>query len=361
MRHALIMAGGSGTRLWPLSTREVPKQLSALIDGRSLLELACERVSSLLDADCVWVCAGEQHREAILALLPGLGTDRFLGEPEGRDTLNAIGLGAAVIAREDRDAVMSVLTADQLIEPADGFQNCLEQAYAVAQEGEDRLVTFSIVPTYAATGYGYIERGVAIAGHDAAYEVVRYVEKPDQQTAEEYLRTGRFSWNSGMFVWRAQTFLDAMREFAPENYAGIEKIGKDWGTANQWQTLGKVFPSLPRISVDYAVLEPASTGGRFAVSTVVADISWRDVGSWQSLAETVDADRRGNRVAPGSRAALEQCDGTFVFSSDPSHLIAVLGVEDLVVVHTPRATLVMPAREAEWLKELHGKIPDELR
>ena len=351
----------SGTRLWPLSTAGEPKQLAPLIDGKSLLRVAFERLDGLIDTDHRWICAGERHRDAVLRSVPGFDGARFLGEPVGRDTVNAVALTAAVLEKIDPGCSFAVLTADHLIAPRDVFLDCVRTAFELVEASPERLVTFSITPTFPATGYGYVERAAPIEhGPTGAFAVSRYVEKPDLETAKRYLQSGRFGWNSGMFVWRARTVLEALDAFKPESGAGARGIAEAWGTPEQKQVLEAVYPDLPRISVDYAIMEPASTDDRFDVCTVVTDVRWRDVGSWSSLAEILHADGHGNRVS-GGHATLVDCRDSMVFSADEGHHVALLGCDGLTVVRTKDATLVMPSAMAERLKELHARLPENLR
>ena len=203
MRYALIIAGGSGTRLWPMSRETLPKQLIPFIQGKSLLEIAYQRLEGLIPRDRRFICAGEKHAQVILDTISGLAPDKFSGEPTGRDTLNAVGFGAAVIARRDPDAVIAVFTADHLIRPVDRFQEYIAQGFAVAESHPQTLVTFGIAPTQAATSYGYLELGDALG--PTARVVQCFKEKPDEATAKSYFAAGpqRYLWNSGMFVWRA--------------------------------------------------------------------------------------------------------------------------------------------------------------
>jgi mannose-1-phosphate guanylyltransferase len=386
MRYAMIMAGGSGTRLWPMSRRDRPKQLLPLIrsagsgeGGRpvSLLQLAAARLEGLVPPERRYICAGESFRQAIKAVLPEFSDDRILGEPQGRDTVNAVGFAAAVLDRIEpagprgTGAIFAVLTADHVIEPADVFRERMDLGFRLVEADPRRLVTFSIKPTHAATGYGYVERGAPITdvpgsgggGSARAFRVVRFVEKPNAQRAQAYVESGHFGWNSGMFVFSAATFLDCLRRFKPESYEGVMKIGAAWGTARQKAVIEEVYPSLPKISVDYAIMEPAARDDRVSVCTVLMDVNWLDVGSWPSYGETLAADREGNRVggAGAGRALIVQGRGNLVVSDDPSHTVAVLGAEDLVVVHTRDATLVMPRARAEDLKTLHGMVEEGLR
>ena len=352
----MIMAGGSGTRLWPMSRGGRPKQMIPLVQGKSLLWHAASRLDGLVPPEQQWICTGEQHRDLILSDLTGFDGGRLIGEPCPRDTLNAVALTAAVLHATDPDAVFAVLTADHLITPQDTFANCLNIGFSLVEEAPNRMVTFGIEPTYPATGFGYVELGQPIAGHEPACETVRFVEKPDEATATSYLESGRFKWNSGMFVFSASGFLEALEWLAPESAAGMRDIAKAWNQSARMDVLQAVYPMLPKISVDYAIMEPASRDDRIEVCTVPMDVQWLDVGSWSAAGETMEVDGAGNRSF-GEAVHLDSTNIVSV-SEDPNHLIATVGCHDLVVVHTPNATLVCPADQVQRVKELHG-IVDE--
>ena len=345
MRHALILAGGSGTRLWPLSTAGLPKQLVPLLAGRSLLDVAVARATSVVDADRVWLGAGEALADAV-SRVEGLHADRLVLEPSGRDTLPAVALGCATIAATDPDAVVAVLTADHLIEPVEDFAQVLEQAYALAEERADALVTFGVVPDHPATGFGYLELGGALGG--AAREVATFREKPDLATAERFVAEGSL-WNSGMFVWRAATLLAAVQEFAPETAEVVRQVVA--GDRDAWA-------AVPKTSVDYGVMEPASASARFTVAALPLAARWLDVGSWGAYGDALGRDDAGNAVGDGSALLLDSRD-CVVTSSDGDHLVALVGCEGLVVVHTPTATLVVPAEQAQRVKELQALVAQQ--
>lgn len=380
MRYAMIMAGGAGTRLWPVSRTDRPKQLTPLIrDGAvgaggpalSLLQLATRRLEGLIAPERRYICTNESYRAPIRSQIPGFTDDLILGEPVGRDTVNAVGLAAAVIHKRDPEGVFAVLTADHIIRPEDTFRRIIDVGFRLVETDPNRLVTFSIRPTFPATGYGYIERGAPLPGSEGlGFRVERFVEKPSAQKAQAYIESGAFGWNSGMFVWRASTILDCLRRYKPESYEGLARIAAAWGTPEQGAVLEEVYPKLPKISVDYAIMEPASreqnrTAGKpsaaesIKVATVLMDLEWLDVGSWPSFAETLEADGDGNRVS--GRALLHEASSSLVVNDDDSHVVAVLGAEGLIVVHTRDATLVMPAEKAQDLKSLHARLPDELK
>ncbi|MEN6451663.1 MAG: mannose-1-phosphate guanylyltransferase [Thermoguttaceae bacterium] len=360
MRYAVIIAGGSGTRLWPVSRSAEPKQLAPLIDGRSLLEIAFARLDGLLPVEQRFVCAGAAHAEAVARVLPQLTAERFLAEPCGRDTLSALGFSAAVLARRDPAAVVGVFTADHVIEPVEQFQEIVDRGYAFAEGHADAMVTFGIAPTRAATGYGYLELGEACS--PTARRLRQFREKPDAATAKRYFEAGpeRFLWNSGMFVFQAATLLDCIRRYAPEHHAGLMRIADAWQSPRRQAVLAEVYPTLQKISVDYAVMEPASRDPQITVAAVPMPIRWLDVGSWPSLAETCPHDEQGNALAAG-QSLLMDTHGCLAFSTDPSHLIATLGCDDLMIVHTPDATLVCRADHADAVKELHQQVASRWR
>jgi mannose-1-phosphate guanylyltransferase len=355
MRYALILAGGSGVRLWPMSRATMPKQLIPFIKGRSLLQVAADRLDGLVPTAQRYVCAASKQRDLIVAGLDGWTNKRFLGEPVGRDTLNAVGFSAAVIAREDPDAVIAVFTADHLIEPVEQFQQIVAQGFALVEQKPNTLVTFGIAPTGAATGYGYLELGDVLSGN--ARVVRQFHEKPDSETANKYFNAGpeSYLWNSGMFVWRASTLLDCIRRYTPENYTGIMKIADAWDSPERDAVLTEVYTTLKKVSVDYAVMEPASRDAAVRVAAVPMPLDWLDVGSWPTFAKTCTTDAQNNAIA-AERALLQQTTNTLVASSDPKHLIATIGCENLIIIHTPDATLVCRADNAEAVKELHRQI-----
>jgi mannose-1-phosphate guanylyltransferase len=349
VRYGVIMAGGAGTRLWPMSREARPKQLLEVVGGRSLLRLAFDRLRAVLPAGSILVCTAEAHRDAVLANLPELPEDNLLGEPCGRDTANAVGLPAAVLLARDPQAVLAVVSADHVIEPVEVFADRLTTAFELAEERKAALVTLGIVPTGPHTGYGYIERGEELAG--GSYRVSAFREKPDAGTARSYVDSGRYYWNSGMFVWRADTVLGELANYLPESYAGLTRIAAEWSGPRRAEVLAETYPTLPKISIDYAVMEPAAQGrGAAEVLVVELGVDWLDIGSWPALAGTLPADGDGNAVQATS--LLVDSAGNIVVSDDPEHLVATVGLRDMIVVHTADATMICPKQDAERVKQL---------
>jgi mannose-1-phosphate guanylyltransferase len=356
MEHAVILAGGSGTRLWPLSRRGRPKQLLPLAAGPSLLERAWRRLDGLVEESRRWVCAGETERDTIQRAL-GLPPDRFLGEPCGRDTLNALALSAAVVGLRDPEATLAVLTADHMMEPQEKLAAAVREGFGLVAANPRTLLTFGVSPTHAATGYGYLELGEPLEGRARA--VTRFREKPDEASAAAYLAAGpgRFLWNSGLFLWKVSTFLECVQRYEPESFRGIERIRAAWPTRRRKKVLAGVYPSLKKISVDYAVMEPASREGFVRLAALPLDLEWLDVGSWLSYLQLSPRDAQGN-AAVAERCLLEGCRGSLAVSEDPRHLVALVGCEDLIVVHTPLATLVCRKDQAERVKQLASRAAE---
>jgi mannose-1-phosphate guanylyltransferase len=344
------MAGGSGTRLWPMSQPGRPKQLLPLVGGRTLLDVASDRLEGLVPPERRYLCTAEALRSTIRREYPQFGERQILGEPEGRDTVNAVAFTAAVLERRDPEAVFAVLTSDHVIEPEDRFRAALETGYALVEDDPGRFVTFAITPTEAATGYGYVERGDAIAGFDGATVVERFVEKPDRATAEAFLAAGTFGWNSGMFVFHAGAFMAAMERHLPESHAAMRRIAAAWDGPEQQAVLDREYPELRKLSVDYGIMEPAAADPAITICAVAMDVRWADLGSWTSVAETLPADAGGNRA--NVRTHHLDARNVTVVGERPEELVSVIGRSDLVVVRSGRRTLICAPEDVQRVREV---------
>jgi mannose-1-phosphate guanylyltransferase len=349
-RRAVIMAGGAGTRLWPLSRRERPKQLLRIVDGKSLLHEAFARLRLVFPPTDIYVIALAEHLPAIAEELPTLPPGNLIGEPVGRDTANAIGLAAAILHAKSPDTVMGVFTADHVIRPAERFAEVIERGFAAAEETPDALVTFGVKPTEPHTGLGYVERGEPHAA--GVWRVRTFKEKPDLATARRYVDSGNFYWNSGMFVWRTAAILEQLRRHLPQAHAALMKAGAGWGDETGPRLASEVYPGLKKISIDFAVMEKAPN-----VLVVEMDLQWLDVGSWTALATVLGADAAGNTRALQRAVTLSSQDNILVAEGD--HLIATLGVKDLVVVHSPDATLICHRDQVQRIRELVDRLQRE--
>ena len=349
MRYVVIMAGGAGTRLWPLSRNGMPKQLLSLIDGKSLLRIAYERVAGAVPDEHILVCAGAAYLDVVAHELPELPSANLLGEPVGRDSLNAVAWPAAVLAARDPQAVVATLTADHVIRPIPAFQAALDEAFRAAETDPLAMVTFGVVPTGPHTGFGYLKRGANVEGLPETYVVEEFKEKPDEATAISYVDSGDYWWNSGMFVWGAQTLLDQLKVLQPVTYAGVMEL------AAHPESIERVYPTLPKISIDYAVMEPVSHA--LATAHVVAvrlPIEWYDVGGYAALAEHL-RQQDGNAVE-GRVVSLESSGNVIVNRGGDDALVAVVGLTDTVVVTSGGVTLVCPKDRAEEVKKLVATV-----
>src|SRR5213595_4104650 len=352
--YALILAGGSGERFWPLSRRACPKQLLRLVSDKTLLEETLGRLEGVVPPDHTLILTNTDQESAVRKLLGGFPKENIIAEPAKRDTAAAVALGTGWVAARDHGATMIVLPADHVIANRVAFQETLALAADAAVETGE-LVTIGIKPTWACPGFGYIEHGEPVHlrkrdDKDAIHRVVRFREKPNPDLAESFLRKGNFRWNAGMFVWSVPTVLGEFNRHAPELADFISQLRTPENFEN---VLRERFSKLPRISFDYAIMEKADR-----VLVVEAGFDWDDIGSWHAVANYFEKDKRGNAA---NRAITAIDSSNNIVFEENGTTIALLGVHDLIVVRTPDALLVCHRHEAERIKELIGKLPSELQ
>ncbi|MFP4057316.1 MAG: mannose-1-phosphate guanylyltransferase [Candidatus Brocadiia bacterium] len=351
MLHAVIMAGGSGKRFWPMSRRRRPKQVLPIGGPRPMVAETVLRLQGLVPRERTYIVTHEDQVGPILEGLPVGPAPSVIAEPFARDTAACIGLAAVHLRRADPEGVMLLMPADQVIRPAERFREVMRAAARLAEQG-DALITFGIKPTHPATGYGYIHRGQRLADADGlpVYDVHRFREKPAREVAEDYLASGEYYWNSGIFCWRVAAILDALERFTPDLYGALERIAGAIATPNEDAVLRQAYSPLEKISIDYAVMEKAER-----IYVVEGDFEWSDVGSWASVARlrAGEADEAGNVL-------VGQCEALGLSSSlvigDEEHLIGAVGLEDVIVIHTPDATLVCSKEAAEEVKQLVDRL-----
>jgi mannose-1-phosphate guanylyltransferase len=362
MLHAIIMAGGTGTRFWPASRNDSPKQLLELVGGETMIRQTVDRLGELVPAERRMVVTNRQLVDAMAKQLPELPAAAIVGEPCKRDTAPCIGLAALLVSRQDPDATMLVMPADHVIRPAEKFQAAVRKAAALVEESPGRIVTFGVKPTYPAEIFGYIHRGKPIEPHEItgsdqrsasvpatrlaapAFVVNSFKEKPFAEAAREFVASGEYYWNSGIFVWQASTIVESLRREQPEMLAHLEAIVAAWDTPERDAVFEREFTAIKGISIDYAVMEHAAD-----VAVIEAPFEWDDLGGWQSLARLAGSDVLGNTIV-GRHLGLAT-KGTIV-RTDDEHLVVTLGVEDMIVVHTPNATLVANKHDEEKIRQI---------
>jgi mannose-1-phosphate guanylyltransferase len=344
MLHSVIMAGGSGTRFWPLSRQACPKQFLALGSERSLIQQAFDRCQPAIPAERCWVVTNARLAGLTAEHLPEIPAHQILQEPAARNTAPCVALAALCLLEVDPEAVMLVMPADHVIGPTEEFQSAVQRGASLIADDPQRLVLFGVPPTYPSTGYGYLQRGAAIAGQSGSYDVLAFKEKPSREIAEQYLRDGRYFWNCGIFLWRAERILEALAKHEPELLATVSRLRPHWQQPSWQAALAEHFPQAKSISIDYAVLEREAK-----IAVVEATFDWDDVGAWLALERLHPQDSQGNTIV-----GLHRGVGTHncIIRSSPEHLIATIGVRDSIIVHTPDATLVASRDDENAIREL---------
>jgi mannose-1-phosphate guanylyltransferase len=349
MLHAVIMAGGSGTRFWPESRRQLPKQFLKFAGEQTLIQQAVARCAPGISAAHTWIVTNAAHAAETARQLPEVPVNQILPEPCGRNTAPCVGLAAIQLLAVDPEATMLVTPADHVINPAAMFQQAVQQAAGLVARDPRNLVLFGVEPTYPATGFGYIQRGERVEDTVwPVYQVRSFQEKPNQLTAARYNASGDYYWNCGIFVWRAQTILDSLAEHAPDIHSRLVRLRDAIGQPGWSGLLAAEFPAMPSISIDYAVLEKGAQ-----VCVLEAPFEWDDVGSWHALARLNPADSDGNTLE-GPVCPVDSSDCIVRTSAD--HLVATIGVKDLIIVHTPTATLVADKRDESAIKQLIAEL-----
>ena len=345
---AIVMAGGAGTRLWPLSRRRTPKQLLALTGDASLLQQTVARIGELLEPHDIYVITAQAHVRATQEQLPQLPADNVLGEPLARSTAVAAGL-ATVLARRDPDEVALVLPADHHVANAPAFLEALREAARAAERGY--LATLGVRPTHPATGYGYVKAGSTLHAELPTALVERFVEKPDAERAQAYLEEGQHFWNAGIFVWRVYSFRQALERFQPELAAALSRIESLHRTPGWMSDVRDILDPIPAISIDVGIAEPAAAEGRMAI--VPLDAGWSDIGSWSSLLEALSGAGGSDLVASGHHLDRGS-HRVLVHGGD--RLVVTVGLEDVIIVDTPDALLVCHRDRAEEIKQVLDEI-----
>jgi len=351
--YAVIMAGGGGTRLWPLSRRAKPKQMLTLFGNRTLFQIAVDRLGGLFDPGQIFVVTIADQAEQLHLQCPDVPTRNFLIEPMPRGTASVVAMAAAAIQKIDPEGVMAVLTADHYIQNVPGFQKVLKAAYDVAQKGY--LVTLGIPPAYAATGYGYIESGAIIgqyAGMDV-FELRAFKEKPDQATAQMFLEKDSYSWNSGMFIWRVDVILDKFKSLMPDLASKLAQVQAEIGLDHSTAHFHDIWESIHPETIDYGIMEKSD----HCVILPAGELGWNDVGSWDSIFDVVKPDARGNILINARHIGFETSD-SLICSTDPERLIVTIGMENVIIVDAGDALLICPRGESQKVKELVNYLKD---
>jgi mannose-1-phosphate guanylyltransferase len=345
--YAVIMAGGGGTRLWPISRKETPKQLLPLLGKETLFQSTVARLEEIFPPERILVVTVAEQAREMQNQVPSIPVENYLIEPAPRGTASVVALAAAVLKKRDPHAIMTIQTSDHYIRNRDLFHYLISTAFDVAQQ--NYLVTLGITPTYPSTGYGYIQRGVPLDGEYKypVYTVKRFKEKPDEETAQQLLRSGDHSWNSGMFVWRVDTILAEIEAQMPELFGIVNKIAAAWGTAEQDGVVQSYWNNLKSQTIDYGIMEKAK---RVAVLPA-GGLGWSDVGSWDSLFDVLLPDMNGNVATNAQHLALDT-HNTLIYSNNDQHLVVTIGLDDIVIVNSGDVLMVCKVDQSQKVKDV---------
>ncbi len=345
--YAVIMAGGGGTRLWPVSRKETPKQLLPLLGKETLFQSTVSRLEKIFPHERILVVTVEQQAQVMREQVPSIPVENYLIEPAPRGTASVVALAAAVLRKRDPQAVMAIQTADHHIRNQDLFQYLLRAAFEVAEK--EYLVTLGITPTFPSTGYGYIQQGEALGGNYKypVYEVKRFVEKPDEATAQQLLRSGDHSWNSGMFVWQADAILGEVKRQMPDLFHAVDEIAAAWDTPKKDEVIQKLWYDLKSQTIDYGVMEKAE----HVAVLPAGGLGWSDVGSWSSLFEVLLPDMNGN-VSVNSQHLPLDTHNALVYSVSDERLIVTIGMDDVVVVDAGDVLMVCKTDQSQKVKNI---------
>ena len=351
--YAVIMAGGGGTRLWPLSRSNTPKQMLRLTEAGTLFQLAVNRLDGMFDPSRILVVTIAEQADALQKQAPQIPEDNYLIEPMPRGTASVVGLAAVAIQQRDPEGVMAVLTADHFIANVQKFQQSLRAAYSLAQEGY--LMTLGITPTFPATGYGYIHRGDFICDAEGlpSYMVQQFKEKPALDQAEKFLKSGDHDWNSGMFIWRVDRIQEAFHKHMPDLAAQLDRISAAWNTNQKAAVLSYEWPLIKPQTIDYGIMEKASGVGVIPVP----NLEWNDVGSWESLFEVLPCDENGNILLQGNYINIDTSN-SMVYSASNERLVVTIGLKDVIVIDTGDALMVCNRKDAQQVRTVVQLLKD---
>ncbi len=345
--YAVIMAGGGGTRLWPLSRKICPKQMLQVFNGKSLFEIAIERLNGVFETDQIYVVTIASQVEALSKLAPEIPLKNFLIEPMPRGTAAVVAMAAASLKKVNPDAVIAILTADHFIKNVIDFRDTLQAAYQIAKT--DVLVTLGIQPTFPSTGYGYIEWGEQVTSFEPikAFKVKGFFEKPSQTRAIEFLQNESFSWNSGMFIWKVDVILDEIKRYMPVLYETIQQLTPMFIVDHLGNEFSEQWKSITPQTIDYGIMEKSERVMVLPAKT----LGWNDVGSWDSLFEVLDPDLNGNIIINAQHFGIDSYN-TMVYSTSKNRMIVTIGSKNMIIVDTPDALLICPRGDSQKIKEV---------